>query len=76
MTIDEQNNSLVYAEPGKVLKRISDGIIFGNKINLGYTFYLNNKKLSEPLLELPEHYIEVDASEYIKLYETINKVVK
>lgn len=67
MTIDEQNKSLVYAEPGKVLKRISDGMIFGSKINLGYTFYLNNKKLPEPLLELPEHYTEVDISEYTKL---------
>lgn len=66
MTIDKQNPSLVYAEPGKVFKRISDGIIFGDKLHLGYTFYLDNKKLPEPLLELPEHYTEVDESERIK----------
>jgi hypothetical protein len=54
------------ASKGKVLQRVSDGNIFGPEMYLGYTYYLNGGKLSEPLLELPEHFIEVDApKEYV-----------
>ena len=63
MKIDKNNHSLVYAEPGKVFKRISDGIILGNTLYLGYTYYINNKLLLDPLLELPEHYVEIDETE-------------
>ena len=66
MLIDKNNPSLVYAEPGKVFKRISDGIILGDILYLGYTYYMNNKLLPEPLLELPEHYIEIDETESFK----------
>ena len=65
MIIDNENPSLIYAEQGKVLKRISDGLFFGNKVSLGFTYYLGGVKLDEPLLELPEHYIDVPESEYI-----------
>ena len=51
---------LIKASEGKVFRRISDGFIFGNEISLGYTHYLNGKKLEEPLLELPEHFEEID----------------
>lgn len=44
----------------KVLCRKSDGLIFGDEIYLGYTYYIGGIKLVEPLLELPEHYEEVD----------------
>lgn len=54
------------ASEGKVLQRVSDGNIFGPEMYLGYTYYLNGEKLSEPLLELPEHFIEIDApKEYV-----------
>ena len=48
------------ASEGKVFRRISDGFIFGKEIHLGYTHYLNGKKLEEPMLELPEHFEEID----------------
>ena len=51
---------VIKASEGKVFRRISDGFVFGNEINLGYTYYLNGKKLDEPLLELPEHFEEID----------------
>ena len=51
---------IIKASEGKVFRRISDGFIFGNEINLGYTYYLNGKKLDKPLLELPEHFEEID----------------
>lgn len=50
----------IKASEGKVFRRISDGFIFGKEINLGYTHYLGGEKLEEPLLELPEHFEEID----------------
>ena len=55
-------NRIIKASEGKVFRRISDGFIFGKEINLGYTYYLGGKKLEEPLLELPEHFEEIDES--------------
>lgn len=51
---------IIKASEGKVFRRISDGFIFGNEINLGYTYYIGGQKLDEPLLELPEHFEEID----------------
>ena len=67
---------IIKASEGKVFRRISDGFIFGKEIHLGYTHYLNGKKLEEPLLELPEHFEEIDEpirefSEHIR--EGVNK---
>lgn len=53
-------NRIIKASEGKVFRRISDGFIFGNEINLGYTYYIGGQKLDEPLLELPEHFEEID----------------
>lgn len=52
--------TVIKANEGKLLRRKSDGYIAGSEIYLGYTYYLNGRKLGEPLLELPEHYEEVD----------------
>ena len=60
MKIDELNNNHITAEEGKVFRRISDSQLFGNEIYLGYTYYLSGEKLEEPLLELSEHYEEID----------------
>lgn len=61
MTIYESNSNHLIASPGKVFQRISDEQIFGEEIHLGYTYYLGSKLLPEPLLELPEHFREIDA---------------
>ena len=53
-------NGIIKASEGKVFRRISDGFIFGKEIYLGYAYYLGGKKLEEPLLELPEHFEEID----------------
>lgn len=60
MRTDKLNNKHILADEGKVLRRISDGQLFGNEVYLGYTYYLAEEKLEEPLLELPEHYEEID----------------
>lgn len=59
MKIDKINSKHLIADEGKVLRRMSDSWIAGTEIYLGYTYYLGGEKLSEPLLELPEHYEEV-----------------
>ena len=51
---------IIKASEGKVFRRKSDGFIFGKEIHLGYTHYLGGEKLEEPLLELPEHFEEID----------------
>lgn len=53
-------NKIIKASKGKVFRRISDGVVFGKEINLGYTHYISGKKLEEPLMELPEHFEEID----------------
>ena len=53
-------NRIIKESEGKVFRRISDGFIFGKEIHLGYTYYIDGKKLEEPLLELPEHFEEID----------------
>lgn len=60
MKIDELNNKHITAEEGKVFRRISDNQLFGSEIYLGYTYYLGGEALAEPLLELPEHFEEID----------------
>lgn len=61
-------NRIIKASEGKVFRRISDGFIFGNEINLGYTHYIGGKKLEEPLLELPEHFEEIDEPVMEEIY--------
>lgn len=53
-------HKIIRAQEGKVFRRISDGFIFGKEICLGYTYYINGQKLRQPLLELPEHFEEID----------------
>ena len=50
----------IKADEGKVLRRISDQMIFGKEVTLGYTYYIDGKLLDTPLCELPEHYEEID----------------
>ena len=42
---------------------ISDEMIFGKELHLGYTYYLGGELLDEPLYELSEHYQEIDETE-------------
>ena len=63
MKIDTNNQNHILAEEGMVFKRISDGFIYGEEIYLGYTHYLNREFLDESLLELPEHFVEIEKPE-------------
>lgn len=63
MDVKILTTTVLRAEEGKILRRKSDGYIAGQEIYLGYTYYIAGIKLVEPLLELPEHYEEVDMPE-------------
>ena len=65
----------ITADPGKVLRRISDGFIYGNEAYLGYTYYLGGKLLPEPLLELPDHFEEIDEPVEFLDNEFLNSVI-
>ena len=64
----------IKAQEGKVFRRIADGMVFGNKMTLGYTHYLGGEKLDTPLWELPEHYEEIDAPVEIDHMEQIRLI--
>jgi len=51
---------ILKASEGKILRRISDGELFGYELVLGKTFYLHGEKLETPIDEKPEHYEEID----------------
>ena len=46
-----------------MFRRKSDGLIFGDEITLGYTYYINGQKLNEPKIEVEEDFEEIDAPE-------------
>jgi len=58
MRIDENNGRHLIASEGMVLKRISDGVIFGSEVMLGRVLIDG-----EIVPDFPENYIEIEASE-------------
>ena len=50
----------IIADEGKVFRRIVDGQIYGKEISLGYSYYINGVKLSEPHLDVPEDFEQID----------------
>lgn len=60
MRTDDNNSNYLIAAEGKVLRRLSDGWVSGSEIYLGYAYQLNGEQLAEPMLELAEHYEEID----------------
>ena len=60
MTQDKTNAIHYIADEGKLFRRISDGVVFGSEIYLGYTYYIGGEKLSEPKLEAIADFEEVE----------------
>ena len=56
-------NKIITTSRGKIFKRKSDGLIYGKKINLGYTYYINNQKLEIPHLETADDFEQIDEPE-------------
>lgn len=78
MRIDELNSNHLIAAEGKVLRRISDNWISGSEIHLGYAYRIGDEELKTPLLELPEHYEEIDdpALEEVVLLDEATDIVE
>ena len=60
MKLEQKTITTIVADEGKILVRKSDGHIAGEKITLGYNYYEAGIPLSEPHLETPDDYEEVD----------------
>ncbi len=50
----------IKAKEGKVFRRIVDKVLFGNEVHLGYLYHLHGEVLKVPILELPEHFEQID----------------
>ena len=55
-----QTDNIIKADPGKCFKRKTDGVVFGDEIYLGPTYYLDGIKLQEPIQETPDDFEEID----------------
>lgn len=60
MRIEQKTITTIIADEGKVLKRKSDGFNAGERVTLGYNYYEAGVALSNPKLETPADYEEVD----------------
>lgn len=63
MKIEQITFTKIVAEEGKILKRKNDGHYYGTEVTLGYNYYEAGVALSEPKLETPEDFEEVDMPE-------------
>lgn len=63
MRIEQITITKIIAEDGKILKRKNDGHYYGTEVTLGYNYYEAGVILSQPKLETPDDYEEVDMPE-------------
>jgi hypothetical protein len=54
--MEEVEIRTIYAEEGKVFRRIHDGMVFGNRIDLGFDFSTGEKREDKG-----EYYEQIDA---------------
>lgn len=85
MKIEQITFTKIIAEDGKILKRKNDGHYYGTEVTLGYNYYEAGVALSQPKLETPDDYEEVDKPEnweerpiidHVKRLKRANELVK
>lgn len=74
MRIEQITMTRIYAEDGKLLRKRSDGMIYGDQVSLGYDYYDAGVGLSEPRLLTPDDFEEVDMPEGYMAVPVINHV--
>ena len=74
MKIEQITRTIIKADEGKLLVRKSDGWIAGEQVSLGYNYYEAGVALSNPRLEEPEDYEEIDKPEDYEVEPIINHV--
>lgn len=53
----------IYAEDGKLLRRINDRVVVGSYYSMGRLYYLRGVKLDSPILEKPQDFEELTQEE-------------
>lgn len=85
MKIEQITFTKIIAEEGKILKRKNDGHYYGTEVTLGYNYYEAGVALSQPKLETPDDFEEVDKPEnweerpiidHVKRLKRANELVK
>lgn len=74
MKIEQKTITTIHADEGKLLVRKSDGYIAGESVTLGYNYYEAGVALSDPRLETPDDYEEIDRPEDYEQTPIINHV--
>lgn len=74
MKIEQITRMIIRADEGKLLVRKSDGWIAGEQVSLGYNYYEAGVALSNPRLEEPEDYEEIDKPEDYEVKPILNHV--
>ena len=74
MKLEQKTITTIHADEGKLLVRKSDGHIAGESVTLGYNYYEAGIALSNPRLEIPEDYEEIDRPEDYEQTPIINHV--
>ena len=73
MKIEQRTITTIIAEDGMLLKRISDGHVFGERVTLGYDYYDAGVALAEPRLMTPEDFEEIEKPEDYEVKPIINQ---
>ena len=55
----EIKDNIISVPKGYLIKRLSDGALLGREYGIGYTYYMNGRKLEEPYLEQFADFCEV-----------------
>lgn len=74
MKLEQKTITIIHADEGKLLVRKSDGHIAGEFVTLGYNYYEAGVALSNPRLEIPEDYEEIDKPDDYEQTPIINHV--
>ena len=74
MKIEQKTITTIKADEGKLLVRKSDGWVAGEQVTLGYNYYEAGVALSNPRLEQPDDYMEIDTPEDYEVKPIINHV--
>lgn len=74
MVIEQIVTTKIKADEGKLLVRKSDGFVAGENRYLGYNYYEAGVALSNPRLETPDDYEEIDKPEDYEVKPIINHV--
>lgn len=64
MIIEQITTTRLRAEEGKVLRRITDGLVIGKSYSLGYDYYNAGVGFASPSAARPEDFEEVDMPDY------------